>query len=564
MKRSQIAAAVLLASGCVQAMAATYQVTPLPLQDIARDSFAQSIDNSGKMLAVVSFEYNPPVDVQQLENDTIFFNTTPLENTENVKNGIFSNNDYTVIYNFLQTQRGSGSGQQLASNRSFVTDTVSASLVPGFDIVTEQFNDYTHSVVTIARDSLNGDYIVGGSEDVYIVEPFEQDDGDIVNFTYNQFLQRAFVQVNGQTFGLLPIDTTLGGISEAFAINQNLQVAGLSSVEFSDAVATRIEECETGDASNNIPVDFCKQRIRSSPTLFRFQSKIRPTIWQLDASGQVIDTTFYPLVFTPADDDETFYTAEVTDINNNGIAVGTSQTGEIVLVTRPQQGGRGEPETVAVTYQNGQTTRILPDEENIMSQASGINDNNWVTGTVLRARGDFARSQVFAYNLDTNEALYPDGFFIGSGVTVNAINNNNIVVGKGDIESTNEAVREVSAFMFNIDTQEFIDLNSLIACDTPYKLLEAVDINDNNEIIVNARVRQPSTFITGEQALNSAGETVLRDNIVTVKLTPEPNGEVEECVDEGGLELERQGASLSAFLLFLFGGFAAWRAKYSR
>ena len=48
MKRTQLAAAVLLATGSVSAFAATYSVTPLPLQDTARNNFARSIDNSGK------------------------------------------------------------------------------------------------------------------------------------------------------------------------------------------------------------------------------------------------------------------------------------------------------------------------------------------------------------------------------------------------------------------------------------------------------------------------------------------------------------------------------------
>lgn len=72
MKRTQLAAAVLLATGSVSAMAATYSVTPLPLQDTAVNNFARSIDNSGKMLTVVQREFNPPVDVDQLENDTTF------------------------------------------------------------------------------------------------------------------------------------------------------------------------------------------------------------------------------------------------------------------------------------------------------------------------------------------------------------------------------------------------------------------------------------------------------------------------------------------------------------
>ena len=73
MKRPQLAAAVLLATGSVSALAATYSVTPLPLQDSARSNFGRSIDDAGQMLTIAQLEYSPPIDVEQLINGTVFF-----------------------------------------------------------------------------------------------------------------------------------------------------------------------------------------------------------------------------------------------------------------------------------------------------------------------------------------------------------------------------------------------------------------------------------------------------------------------------------------------------------
>ena len=105
--------------------------------------------------------------------------------------------------------------------------------------------------------------------------------------------------------------------------------------------------------------------------------------------------------------------------------------------------------------------------------------------------------------------------------------------------------------MYNIDTEEFIDLNYLVSCDNNYELLEAVDINDNNEIIANARIKATSKYVTGNDIINSDGETVDVDTIVAVKLSPIANGSIDECeVPEDEQPFERSGASTGWFALF--------------
>ncbi len=556
MKRTQLAAAILMAGGlCSNAIAATYSVTPLPLQDTAKSNFARSIDNSGKMLSTVTTEYNPPVDVERLENYTTFFTNEnyPLESEEDVRQGIFSDSDYTAIYNYLIANRYTQRNQQLANARTYITDTVDARLVPGLDEITEQFDDYTNSVVTLAHDSLNGDYIVGTSEGVTIEETFEDEEGKIDVFTYRKYGERAFVEVNGESKGLLPENDLLGGLSYAFAINDNLQVAGFSTVSYQEQVFDEIEECENVEEPTE-PEAYCKSKIyEPQADLFRRSVK-HATIWQLDANGDVIERITYPLVFTPEEDDVNPYAAQAYDINNLGIAVGESPTGEVVEILRPGASRQNrEAERVATIYRNGQTEEFLPRDENLQSVAFSINDNNWVTGYVLRAISSTARQQLFVHNLDTGESRYPQSFFIGADVDANAINNNDIVVGKADVESGPDASREAHAFMYNIATEEFIDLNDLTPCDSPYTLVEAVDINDNNEIIANARIRGARRYITGTEILDTAGEVIEEDIIVAVKLTPQANGEVEQCDTEEDQGYERQGASMSAWWLLLLG-----------
>ena len=576
MKRTQLAAAVLLATGSVSAFAATYSVTPLPLQDTARNNFARSIDNSGKMLSVVQLEFNPPIDAEQLEEDTTFFDQfgESLENEDDARQGVFTDIDYTTVVNYLLSNPNLTTGQKLASYRTYATDTQDISLVPGLDEVTDKFDDYTQSVKSTGRDSLNGNFIVGDSSGLVVLDPYENEDGDTLNYTYPESAQQAFVQASGETKVLPAVDDTVGGFSSARAINANLQVAGFSTVSFRDDVADAVETCtddeSRGDTSEGRCLftiyngDFAVPRISSyfinSSTnylpSFVLLSEVNATIWQIDVNGDVISTDTYPLLFEPDEDDTRHYFTYAYDINNQGIAVGEGLTGDRITITRPNTSGRTESERVATVFRDGETIELLPREENIISQAIAINDENWVTGAVLRSQSDIARSRLFVYNLDTQEQHYPDGFFVSAGVTANAINNNNIVVGKADVDATSDTLRDTAAFMYNIDTEEFTNLNDLVSCDNPYELIEAVDINDDNEIIANARIKATNKYVTGNDIINSDGETEEIDSVVAVKLSPLSNGSIDECeIPEDEQPYERKGAATG--LLAFFGLFAA-------
>jgi len=588
MKRTQLAVAVLLATGSVSAVAETYTVTPLPLQDVGQNTFARSIDNTGKMLSMVQLEFNPPVDLDQLVDDTSFFTTYSgsLEDEDDALQGVFTDADYTLVVNFLLSNQGSSIGQKLASFRTYSTDTTDIDLVPGLDEITDQFDDYTQSVEAGGRDSVSGNFIVGDSPGVVVLDEYENEDGDTINYTYSELPQQAFVQTTSGTKIIPAVDDTLGGFSSARAVNQNLQVAGFSTVSFLDTVDEAVETCEDDETRGDLPEgrcfysiyggDFNVPRISSYFVTnstnylpaFVLSSEVNATIWQLDVNGDVISTDTFPLLFTPEEDDTSHYFSYAYDINEQGIAVGEALTGDAVTITRPNSSGLNESERVATVFRDGETEELLPREENLLSQAMAINDNNWVAGAVLRESSDIARSRLFAYNLDTTEQLYPDGFFATAGVQANAINNNNIIVGKSDFDATSDTVRETHAFMFNIETEEFLDLNDLTPCDSEYTLLEAIDINDNDEIIANARVRSTSKYVTGADVISSEGETIEVDAIIAVKLSP-TGGAIDDCsIDDDGEEVddnfERSGASTSFFGLLTLSLFAIFRRKLKK
>ncbi|MBU2976888.1 DUF3466 family protein [Alteromonas sp. C1M14] len=588
MKLTQIAAAMALTTVSASTLAATYSVTPLPMSDISSNNFGQSIDESGYMLTISSSEFNPPIDFEFLE-DTGFFTSyaTSFESYSDVIQGLFSDYDYSIIVSTLLSLSATASNayayQHLAVYRSYIADTTDADLVPGLDEWSDDFDDYAHEAVTYARDSVDGDFIVGTTEGQYYPLDYEDDDGNELTYVLNDIEESAFVSVNGETKLLRAEDEdardTLNGLSQAFAINYNLQVAGNSAVDFIDSIDTAIENCKDDDTRGDVPIEYCYRNIQvdgsSDGTSYGFDmpevgdsstpgAYVRATIWQLDGSGDVVSTDTYPLVFDPDSSDSSAYWSLATDINDNGVAVGASSTDQLVYITYAT-GASYALENVAVSYSNGETNAILPDDDdNLLSEALAINNENWVTGYVLRAPNGTARNRIFIYNLDSGEAIYPEGFFTNAGAQGKAINNNNIVVGISEYDSTVDTNRETHGFMYDLNDGEIVDLNDLLPCDSDYTIVDAVDINDNNEIIANARYRTDSTYVNGEPIIGSDGSTTTVDTIVAVKLTP-TSGSVETCEldddEEDDEAYERQGASMSYTWLLFLGMVAFFRRR---
>ena len=214
MKLTQLAAAIAMTTASISAVAATYSVTPLPLQDVSKSSFGQSIDESGFTIAITSGLFNPPVDVEQLEQAG-FFETYKdrLENVDEARDGIFSNLDYTNIVNTLLSASLSNSVlyQHLATYQSFITDGVDSQQLHGLDEVKDALDGYSQSVQTMARDSVDGDFVVGTTEGMYFEVPYTNEDDNDVVYILNDKYEQAFVQVNGNTKSLSAPDTSVGG-----------------------------------------------------------------------------------------------------------------------------------------------------------------------------------------------------------------------------------------------------------------------------------------------------------------------------------------------------------------
>ncbi|GGF57265.1 DUF3466 family protein [Alteromonas lipolytica] len=568
MKLKQLASAVILATSGVAiaplATAATYDLSLVPVQDKVFLNFAQSIDNTGTMVVTAQGGYNPPIDLSLLDFEDETF-IARFADPEAVEQGIFSSADYQELYAYIVNARGAGNTtfQPIASYRSYKSDTVTADLIPGFDAFNDAINDYWRQNYTSVYDSVGGDYFVGIANAPFFTVDYTNDDGDEFTYIINNAQTQGFVEVNGNATPLPSAlaDAPIPGYSEPFAINQSLQVVGWASVDVTDDFQEDIDACLDDETRGSQPFDVCLYNLSLNVTTGTYR---RAAIWQLDAQGNVLSTTPYGMAFEPDEDEYvTGYVSSARDINDNGIAVGYAHNGEFVLYTLPSAQPRRFtfPQEVATTFVDGVVTEILPREDSLSSYAQGINNDNWVMGTVLEENNGFARQHLFVHNLDSGESIFPQGFFQTAGVRPRAINNNGIVVGEGEYESDVQYDRQVRAFMYDINVGDFIDLNTLLSCEQreQYRLVSAADINDDNEIIANALYLDTQRYIDGEEVLTTAGDTIDANRIVAVKLTPNGTGSVEQCDAAEEQNYERKGATGTLYGLLTLGLFAFLR-----
>ena len=149
---------------------------------------------------------------------------------------------------------------------------------------------------------------------------------------------------------------------------------------------------------------------------------------------------------------------------------------------------------------------------------------------------------------------YQHDFFNGSSSTARAINENNVVVGEGEFETHNDSTsnpRRTHAFMYDINTDTFTDLNDFLSCDTPYTIIEARDINEDNEISATAIVKENRRDAKGELVQDEDGNQLTEDVVRAVTLRPIA-GEIEDC-SEVEEKVERKGAGIGLGLFALFG-----------
>jgi hypothetical protein len=531
--------------------AARYRVVELPVTDEGQSSFPSAIGEDGNITVNVRGAFNVPIDLDLLDFDSDAL-IIALTDIESARTGNFNSADYEILLALIKSADGTQSSQQIANTVSYLASENETSYIPGFDQLSDQNNEFTFNSTTVVRDINDSGFSVGTGEGYYSKLDYTFESGQNVNFVLHEFGTRAFVSLGNTVIGLPAPETMAGGVSEAYAINESNQVIGYgSTLIISDTLETTLTDCEDDELRGDIPFESC---INSTISTFTASAasfaQLRGLIWQLDEQGNLLETKQLGILFEPDADDIKNYSSQALAINDNGIAVGVSNgqyTENDVTVAR----------NFAVIFDQDEIINITPEPDsnvarssNTISSAADINNDNLVVGYQVKSVNGTNRRKFFVYDMLLEEIIFPNDFFLGSSSNALDINNNGMVVGYGEVDASLTGRRN-EGFLYDIAAEQFYGIRELISCDSPYTIVQANSINDQNEIAATARYQGSARDSRGEVLLDSAGLEIQVDLVTAVKLELIPGGEIDNCdpiVDK--INRERQGASVVWMLGF--------------
>lgn len=539
---------------------ALYQVTEIQTQDISRNAFATAINDSGDVLMSVNLdtnfplsEYNIPIDLSLIDFDSEAI-ADVLTDVDSARNGNFNLDDYLAILRSIQALQNFSSQQPLVPWLSYLSENGSVSYVPGLDEENADYGGMTKAVETFAEAINDNGVIVGNSEGPPVKVEYTNENDDDLTFVLRDFDKRGFVDLNGTVIGLMSDSELAGGFTEANDINNSLQVAGTEIYDpteaFQDGVDICLDEEQRGDQPEELCLNSFYRAAQSGFTLTDISILVnghqrRAVVWNLDSDGNVTDKTTYVSPIERADDDTRLFVTEAFAINENGVAVGRT--------VEYHEENEDIPRQYAAVFNNGETVTFTDVNEYENSRANDINDNNIVTGFGTRTINGVNRTKFFVYDFDNNQVTFPDDFFSGSSSEAKGINNSGQVVGDGEVDTNISGARRRNGFLYDVNDGTFQNLNDLLACDSPYTVVQANAINDAGQIAAVAVARRSQRDVQGNLLLQEDGTETIIDALVTIVLNPVPGGQIDDCSDQPDSNTpvqERSGSTgLWSFLL---------------
>ncbi|GLX80419.1 hypothetical protein tinsulaeT_37590 [Thalassotalea insulae] len=554
------------------ANAATYKIIDKGAAEKLKYTYSQQENNVGEMAISGTDVYNFPVQFQYLDEDDfdqivslakvqneLVHELEDIEDEAALRAGNPTANDLAWAIRFLENQSTSLYYQKhgdIIALTNFGGESIEFTV---FDQYFDGTETYTRSTVDYVNGVTDQGWIYGNGSAPFLPMDFTEDDGDEVTLWLNEFTTRGFLSPDrGETIiQIMPAESSYGGESAVLDINDNGVAVGYASTEINEDAVELIEDedggCKDPDILKNQPFEACVQRIRMLNKIYNTEA----FKWVIDGEG-VVTTEALGYLVTPHPDDTRQLVSVAQAINNHGVAVGYS-TGWIDE-TETEPSTREGSSTYAVVFKDGEVKDFTDDHGKYFeSRAYDINDAGIAVGHATTISNGSYRTKF--YYVDTNEEepqmVLPKGFFTGSASTARAINEHGFIVGDAQVETHNDSTsnpRRTHGFLYDITTDTFSDLNSFLSCNSDYTVIEARDINENNEISATAVIKEHRRDAKGELMYDSEGEALTEDVIRAVKLSPIA-GEIEDCskVEE---KVERKGASFggfSALALLLFG-----------
>jgi len=567
------------------AHAAKYEVIDKGGIDIVKFSYAQQENNQSQMAISGTDIYNFPVQFQYFDDDDFddivslaeftHENVIALEDIEDenaLRAGNPTANDLAWVVRFLDSRITSSLYQKVGAIVAMRNLTGEAGDTEDFVVFDQPFPDtstLTRSTIDYVNGISNGGWIYGNGSAPYTALPFTESDGDEVVHWVRDFTTRAFYSIDaGDTIIELKPPTDEDKIPEALRFGGESAILDISELDGSESrfavgyASTSIDQdaldfitntsggCADPNVLDDQPFEVCLQRAVGS------MYNTEAMKWTISIDGSITDDDKLGHLVTPHTEDDREFVNYAQAINNDGVAVGFAHGWWDENETAPSS--NESRQLYAVVYKNGEVKDFTEDHSKFFdSRAYDINNKGIAVGHVKTYVNGSLRSKFF--HVDTNEfdgtmqMIRPDDFFNGSSSTGRAINENGIIVGEGEVETHNDsdsAPRRKHAFMYEIESKTFTDLNDLLTCNSDYTIIEARDINDNNEISASALVKAPRRDAKGELMFDKdTGEQLVEDVVRAVTLKPLLDGEIEDC-SEVEEKVKRQGASFGFVGLF--------------
>ena len=536
MRLSPVVLALLPGLAASSAYAAVYQVQELPEVSTVRSQYGAAINDNGDVVGSASFIYDFPIDISAIdfENASLTAALTAEEIAQaklgningKIQNVLLSylasnSSDYKVqrysdvqAFNFSTgTQVKIREQATVPTNREYIYDINSSGNAIGVATTTFTQQSFTPAATETTPSPVTVDLWV--PEAVHI---------------------KSFI-VNGNSVTALPIpyEENGGGFALAQKISENNYIAGSGSVSMLDTTSEAIEKACDG---KTIPAALCYYGYATNNNYIE-----RALVWKMNEAGQISAPVEYgflgPAIEGAAASN---YLSRAVSVNDAGIAVGSSTyTDE----------SRNLSSTHATVYAESEVSAIVDPLEWNFSSANDINNSNLIVGSANKVINGGQRNKLFVFDYNTKTVTFPKDFFESSNSIPYAINDNNLVVGVAEVLPVDSTTRRQVAFLYDIEQSTFTDLNTLLPCDTNFSLVEAKDINNNNEIIANAVVSVEQRDAKGEVVKDSAGNPLMENITRPVKLVPVANGTIDNCNIPEDQTYERKGGSSGLFSLLL-------------
>lgn len=581
--KSMLALGITSAISISAAHAASYQITDKGDVASHKYSYAQQENELQQMVLSGTSVYNFPVQYGYLDDDDYnaiaryalvnFNNVHELNNLEDLdalKAGTPTPNDYAWVVKWLESQGSNSLYQKVGGTAAMVNLAGNTEEFTVFDVVLPGTETLSRSTIDVVKGITTAGLLYGNASAPYLPQDFTESDGDQVTHWYREFSNRAFYSFDsGITVNsIIPPSesestTSYGGISGVLDISANKVAVGFMSTEMNSQVIDRIQSstdstgCANPSYIDDIPADICIQSYRDSNSLKAYE--IRAFKASLNETGDVV-TENLGLLITPHADDTKSYESYAQAVNDNGVVVGYSHGWVDEKQTNPSS--NQQRNFYAVVYKDGKATSLTEDHGLYWnSRAYDINNLGIAIGHITLGINGKERTKFYyvdTTNVDEMKMVLPEDYFDSSSSTARAINDKGFVVGEGEVETHNDNTsnpRRTHGFLYDMNNDVFTDLNDLTACATPYSIIEARDINEDNVISATAVVKVDRKDALGNLMYDSDGNALKEDVVRAVTLTPMPDdGEV--CTAEEENKVVRQGASfgfLSIFVLFSFG-----------